>query len=188
LLAFVRQKAQGVNAAHTFNGGHMKQAKRGRPPLGKTAKTGRMMVRVSSSTLEALKREAEKHNRPLSREIEGRLINSLGADKTGRSPTRALTRAIEMVEQSLARDTNKSWWEDPQTGVELREGIELFVRHYIPADLTPTGAGVAAAGEVITLLELYVKMEPFNPQPGVTFPNSWYQPWQIAHDLKGGSK
>ena len=167
----------------------MKQAKRGRPPLGNTAKTGRMMVRVSSSTLAALKQEAKKHNnRPLSREIEGRLIDSLGADKTSRSPTRALTRAIEMVEQSLARDTNKSWWKDSQTGVELREGIALLVRHYVPADLTPTGAGVAAAGEVITLLELYVKMEPFNPQPGVTFPNSWYQPWQIAHDLKGESK
>ena len=64
-----------------------------------------------------------------------------------------------------------------------------MLRKYAQAnEVAPTGKGAAVAGGVIAVLEQFARMEPFTSRPGVTFPDLWLRPWQIAQDLKGGSK
>ena len=195
----------------------------GRKPRGEfSRKTSTITTRITPGTRKALERAAEKTSRSLSQEVEHRLDGSIRRDYEHNRDRhiRGLAEAIAILTHWVERATQKRWIDDPFTAEALRRGIEFLVFHFgapgtpeVPASvkdaaarmppqardqsMTPAGVGHAAAGGLISWIEMNLNEGGRLSRPFVTdphkfdpskfyVPQEWYPYSQLFSDMGSG--
>ena len=188
----------------------------GRKPRGDfKGKTATLTTRITSETRAALDRAARKSNRSLSQEVEHRLNGSIRRDRdhNRHRHVRGLAETIAILTDWVEEATQKRWIDDPFTAEALRRAIEFLVFHFgapgppqVPASvkdaaarmppqardqsMTPAGVGHAAAGGLISWIEMNLNeggrlSRPFVTDPHKFDPSKFYVPqeWYLYSQL-----
>jgi len=178
----------------------------GRKPGELGLKSDTLSLRLPKDMRVALAAAATRNKRrSVSEEIVLRLRSTLVRDRVEDDRPRHIRALLEVVARialGLEIRTGRPWVDDRYTQEQLSKGIDLFLYTYsrgeavVPPAVRAEAArnpedsffierlGVLVAGGIISLLKLPPKPPEYDLGPGIYYPESWWQFWELEQDLR----